>query len=225
VRKKKRLSLEELAPYLLPDSPRRDPTAIPDLIRWAELFGNHNPVEIEVGCGKGLFLITAATACPNVNFLGIEIVRKYQLFTATRVAIRKLANVRVACADAAILLRERVPHKSVHAIHVYYPDPWWKKRHHKRRLFTAKFVEICTNCLTPGGQLHIATDVEEYFETIQSLCRDQTGLHELPSPAIHEARHDLDYLTNFERKARKQGHPVFRTLYVKKPTNSNSEAK
>lgn len=206
MRKGKRLPLEELAPYLLPDGPPRP-------IQWSELFGNHNPVEIEVGCGKGLFLITAATACPNVNFLGIEIVRKYQLYTATRVAIRRLTNVRVACADARDFFRDRIPEASLQAIHVYYPDPWWKKRHHKRRVFTPEFVALCASCLQPGAHLHIATDVEEYFNNIQEHCRNQPGLRELPPPEMSEARHDLDYLTNFERKARQQGKPVFRARF------------
>src|SRR5438105_13269202 len=123
VRKSKKLPLEELAPYLLPAHPPGEPGPP---IYWCELFGNDNPVEVEVGFGKGLFLTTAAEANRRVNFFGIEIVRKYQLYAATRFARRNLRNVRVACADARTLLRERVEPKSVSVLHVYFPDPWWK---------------------------------------------------------------------------------------------------
>src|SRR5260370_1135108 len=114
VRKSRRLSREELGPYVweVPDGP----------IDWRQVFGNEHPVEIEVGSGKGAFLVAIAPAHPEVNFFGIEIVRKYQLYCATRLAIRVLPNVRMACCDARPFLRDRVPAKSVHAIHVYFPD-------------------------------------------------------------------------------------------------------
>ena len=102
MRRARRLPLQELAPYLLtaPDPPRP--------VSWPEVFGNDHPVEIEVGCGKGLFLLTAARACPQTNFLGIEIVRKYQLYTATRMAKRGLKNVLVRTpANSYTIVRRR----------------------------------------------------------------------------------------------------------------------
>src|SRR5205085_8759397 len=157
-------------------------------------FGNDNPVEIEVGFGKGLFLVTAAQACPTVNFLGIEVVRKYQLFTATRVAKRNLTNVRLAKADARTFLRDCVTPASVQAVHVYFPDPWWKKRHFKRRVFTAEFAAQCARVLVPGGRLYVVTDVAEYFQVIGELLAGHTRLRPLPSPELEEPKDDLDYL-------------------------------
>jgi tRNA (guanine-N7-)-methyltransferase len=168
---------------------------------------------MEVGFGKGLFLLSAATACPGVNFVGVEVVRKYQLFTATRLAKRGLNNVRVACADARLFLRDCVTAGSLQAVHVYFPDPWWKKRHHKRRVFTAEFAGQCERVLRPGGRLYVVTDVAEYFELITDLLRQQPGLKPLPPPPSHEPSHDLDYLTNFERKFRKEGRPIHRGVY------------
>src|SRR5262249_41749640 len=151
-------------------------------IDWKYVFGNDHPVEIEVGFGKGLFLLNAALACPGVNFFGVEIMRKYQLFTATRMARRKLMNVRLAAADARHFLRDYVLPASVQAIHVYFPDPWWKKRHHKRRVFTEDFVATCVGAIAPGGLFHLATDVAEYFAVMQELCAARPELEELPPP-------------------------------------------
>jgi tRNA (guanine-N7-)-methyltransferase len=204
VHRTSRLPLEDLAPYLL-DVP--DPPAPLD---WAAVFGNANPVEVEVGFGKGLFLLTAAAACPEVNFLGIEILRKYQLFTATRMAKREQRNVRLVKADARLFLRDCVTTGSVQAVHVYFPDPWWKKRHHKRRVFTPEFAAQCERVLRPGGLLHAVTDVEEYFGVMTELIGQQTALRPVPLPEPKEAEHDLDYLTNFERKFRKEGRPIYR---------------
>jgi tRNA (guanine-N7-)-methyltransferase len=209
VRRSQRLSLEELAPFLLavPDPPRP--------LAWPEVFGTDRPVEIEVGFGKGLFLLTASEACPEVNFLGIEIARKYQLFTAARIAKRGRANVRLACTDARALLRTCVQPGSVHAVHTYFPDPWWKKRHVKRRLYTPEFATACEAVLCPGGLLHVVTDVEEYFHIIAALLTETTKLARLPAPNPKDPRHDLDYLTNFERKFRKEGRPIYRAEYAK----------
>jgi tRNA (guanine-N7-)-methyltransferase len=210
VRRGPRLSLEELAPYLL-SVPDNSSGSAP--LDWAAVFGNDHPVELEVGFGKGLFLIGAAQTCPGVNFAGVEIVRKYQLFTATRLAKRGLRNVRVACADARRFLASWVASGSLQAVHVYFPDPWWKKRHHKRRVFTAEFVRACVGVLRIGGQLHAATDVEEYAGLMRELLGAEPALRPLPVPEPNQPSHDLDYLTNFERKFRQQGKPIYRLRY------------
>lgn len=182
---------------------------------WGEIFGNDHPLELEVGFGKGLFLVTAAQAHPEINFVGVEIVRKYQLFTATRLAKRGLDNVRVACADVRLFLPRCVAEASLQAIHVYFPDPWWKKRHHKRRVFTAEFVAECARVLRPGGQLYAVTDVEDYAALMSALLAEQPALQSLPPPSEKGPSHDLDYLTNFERKFRKQGKSIYRMRYEK----------
>jgi len=178
------------------------------------LFGNDHPVEVEVGFGKGLFLSTAAAARLDVNFFGIEVLRKYQLFAATRLAKRSLTNVRVACADARMLLRERVAAQSVQAVHVYFPDPWWKARHRKRRVFTPEFAHTVGTILKPGGQLWLATDVEAYHGVMAQIVRDLgPAFVERPPPSPTEPEHDMDYLTNFERKFRKEGRPIYRLAH------------
>jgi tRNA (guanine-N7-)-methyltransferase len=214
VRASRRLPLELLAPYLVevphpgflpPHSPRLAPAPAID---WRALFGNEHPVEIEVGFGKGLFLLTQGQARPNTNFLGIEIERKYTLLTATRLAHQALPNVKVACTDARWFLRERLAPASVAALHVYFPDPWWKTRHRKRKLFTRDFADVCVRVLRPSGELHFATDVADYFAESLDMLKDVIALRALPTP-ISDGR----YLTNFERKYRAEGRAIYRALF------------
>ena len=219
MRKSPRLSPAELRPFLLDAPP---PHQAPDVItpaqaplEWRTVFGNDHPVELEVGFGKGLFLLTSAAERPAVNFVGIEIVRKYQLYTATRMAKRGLHNVRVVCADARLFLRDFVPADSLQAVHVYFPDPWWKKRHHKRRLWTPEFAAECARVLQPGGVLYAVTDVEEYSHVIRALGDALPALRFVPAPEPGTPAHDLDYLTNFERKFRKEGRPIYRMSWAK----------
>lgn len=209
----KRLPLAELAPYLL-EIPAGDPAWRFDPVA---VFGNDRPVELEVGFGKGLFLLTASQERPDVNFLGVETERKLQLYVATRLAKRQRANVRVARADARLLLAGAIAADSLQAVHVYFPDPWWKKRHHKRRVFTPAFVGDCERVLRPGGCLHVVTDVADYFALIADLMASNSRLVPLPPPSPAEPRHDLDYLTNFERKFRQEGRPIHRACYQKPP--------
>jgi tRNA (guanine-N7-)-methyltransferase len=219
VRRSIRLPFEQLTPYLFDAAglphPQRPPSSLAPARRldWQVIFANDRPVELEVGFGKGLYLVNAARAQPGLNFLGIEIERKYQLFTAARLARMHLSNVRVACADARPLLRDWVASSSLNAVHVYFPDPWWKKRHHKRRVFTGEFASECARVLRPGGVLSVATDVEDYAGLVRQLVTTNTSLRELPPPQLSPAAHDLDYLTNFERKFRKQGKTIWRMRY------------
>ena len=183
--------------------------------RWESLFGTEKPVELEIGSGKGLFLASAGSARPEHNFLGIELSRKYARLAAQRVLKSGLANVRVWPGDARPLLLRRIPDASVRAVHVYFPDPWWKKRHKKRRVFSAELVASIARALEPAGVLHVATDVQEYFGVITALVAAEPLFSEQLVPPMKEPEHDLDYLTNFERKFRLEGRDIYRASYMK----------
>ncbi|MDR3633880.1 MAG: tRNA (guanosine(46)-N7)-methyltransferase TrmB [Isosphaeraceae bacterium] len=190
-----------------------DPARLDAPLSWPDIFGDGRPVELEVGSGKGLFLANAGQARPEHNFLGIEISRKYANKAAERIAKLKLANVKMYSGDARLFLARAVPSASLRAVHVYFPDPWWKARHKKRRVFCEPLVADVERCLEPGGELWVATDVEEYYGVIRELVADHPRFEEQSFPAVTAPEHDHDYLTNFERKYRIEGRPIYRALY------------
>ncbi len=214
MRSKKRVPLEELQPYLLP-TPRPDWANQLARLNWQATFGNDHPVEIEVGFGKGGWLVAAAEQHRDVNFLGIEVMRGLQLYAATRLATRGLTNARVACTDAKWLLANCVATHSVETVHVYFPDPWWKARHKKRRVFTDEFAAAVERVLIPDGKLHIATDVEEYFGVMTELVAARPAFREIGRRIDRETT-DAP-MTNFERKAIEKGGSVWRAEYQQVP--------
>jgi tRNA (guanine-N7-)-methyltransferase len=183
-------------------------------IDWLSLVGDHQPVELEIGSGKGLFLANAARARPDHNFLGVELSRKYARLAAGRLARWSIPNAKVLCADARFILANGVPTASLCAIHVYFPDPWWKKRHKKRRVFTPALTAEIERVLQVGGQLKVASDVESYLGEIRSLISAHPTFHEQPISEPGAPQHDQDYLTSFERKYRIEGRAIFRACYV-----------
>jgi len=183
----------------------------------AALFERPGPLEIDVGCGKGLFLRSVAPREPEVNFLGIEVAWKYARFTAAALAKRGLTNAVCVAGDALRIFAELLPDESVSAVHVYFPDPWWKKRHKKRRVMRPSFVRDVERSLRPGGSLHFWTDVEEYFQTALELLDAETRLlGPLPVPE-QPAEHDLAYRTHFERRTRLHDQAVYRSEFRKPP--------
>ncbi len=204
-RRKIKFSSDELARVLV---------EITGPVDWATLFGRPGPVELDVGCGKGLFLVQATSRDPELNMLGIEWSGRYARAAAERVLKAGVQErVKIARADARHLIAQYIPSQSVRAVHVYFPDPWWKKRHKKRRLFTPEFVAQVARVLQREGQLHIATDVAEYFEVIRNLVGSQREFVEIPPPPPPAGSTDLDYLTHFERKYRLEGRPIYRVSY------------
>lgn len=179
------------------------------------MFGRLAPLEVEVGCGKGLFLAGAAATYPEHDFLGIELAARYARFAASRLAKRDLKNARMVHGDARRLFAELLPDGLLTAAHVYFPDPWWKAKHKKRRVMTEPFVRNIERTLAAGGTLHFWTDVEDYFRETVAILTEATKLAG-PLPVVEqEPSHDLDYRTHFERRMRLHGQPVYRSEFRK----------
>jgi tRNA (guanine-N7-)-methyltransferase len=186
-------------------------------LSWSEFFGNSNPVEIDVGSGRGLFLVNSAERNPATNYLGIEVDFREARRAAKRLQRRKLPNARILGGDVRSAFSHYLPPESVSAVHVYFPDPWWKKKHRRRRVFTDEFVSLAAMVLKPGGFLHSWTDVEEYYEVISALMNHHPQFEASAPPAEHPAAHDMDYQTSFERRSRKAGFPIYRGLWQRTP--------
>ena len=194
-------ALAELAPrYVIAP-------AAGEQIRAEAVFGRSVPLLVEVGFGNGNALVAWALAHADWNCLGVDV---YQPgFGALMLACEReeVPNVRIAAAEGADLLA-RLPPRSVHRLHVYFPDPWPKKRHHKRRLVNAAFAERAAACLVPGGTLRLATDWPSYAEQMLAVLGAEAAL--VGGPAARPASRPQ---TPFEAKAAAQGRAVFELRY------------
>ena len=179
------------------------------------LFDRRAPLEVEIGSGKGLFLLRGAKQFPEHDFLGLEVAGKYARFAAARLAKAGVPNARVAHGDAMMVVCELLPEASVQAVHVYFPDPWWKKRHHKRRIMNDRILGRIDLVLAPGGRLHFWTDVAEYFQESLARIAAVTSLSGPLRVPEHPAENTLDYRTHFERRMRLAGLPVYRSEFMK----------
>ncbi len=178
-----------------------------------KVFGRTAPLELEIGSGKGLFLLNGSEKHPERDYLGIEAARKYAYFAAYRLATKNRHNAKMISGDGIRFLREFVIDHALDAVHVYFPDPWWKDRHRRRRVMQPAVISDIQRALKPGGELHFWTDVEEYFETTLELIREHSNLRGPFDVAEHAAGDDMDYRTHFERRMRLHGHPVFRSRF------------
>jgi len=184
-------------------------------LKLEEIFPNSQPLEIEVGSGKGLFIATASGDQPERDFLGIEIAKKYARFAASKLARNERENAVMLSGDAERLFADHLADGVATAVHVYFPDPWWKKRHRKRRIMNEGFLRQAHRVLKADGLLHFWTDVHEYFEVACELI-DELGCYVDPvTPQVDDPEHDLDYRTHFERRMRKAKEPVYRVQYTK----------
>jgi tRNA (guanine-N7-)-methyltransferase len=177
-------------------------------IELNSLFRRAAPIEIEIGAGRGDFIIGRAAATPERNFLAVELSAPLVQLLAARVARAELQNLRIARMDARPLVNLFLPDGSISAYHVYFPDPWPKARHAKHRLFTPRFVANLMRTMTAGGTLYVATDVPEYAKLIFSIANAQ-GLRPTGDPVAGAAA------TGFARKFIAQGRTVYGRAFAK----------
>jgi len=179
------------------------------------LFSSNNPLEIELGSGKGLFLNRTALENPTRNFIGLEIRKKYAMYSAIRLERVGITNAVMFQGDGLLFCNKFIPTATVQAVHVYFPDPWWKQKHRKRRVLNTGFMVDVVRILKPAGKLHFWTDVRDYFDSTLELI---SQFDELIGPYdVQEQlpKFDMDYRTHFERRTRKHNESVYRSEFVR----------
>ncbi len=182
----------------------------PDLLNLDEVFGRSADRVLEIGFGDGEALVRDAAFQPETDFLGVEIHEPGVGRCLMAAHDLGLTNLRVSMHDAVEVLREQIEDGALSRVHLYFPDPWPKKRHHKRRLIQAAFLELVASKLASGGILHIATDWENYAEHIDDLI-DRSPAFTLAQRLEHDGDHPTPgrQTTKFERRGLKMGHRIW----------------
>jgi len=193
---------------LLDEAVARGPVDLP------ALFGCARPVELEIGTGKGTFLLARAAARPEVSFLGLEQARAYCRYAADRIRRAGLGNVLLLRVEAGHFFRVCLPDACLFRVHVYFPDPWPKRRHRRRRLIQPAFTAEVRRVLKPGGQLIVVTDHLDYFSQIRRVLCGTGGLAAVPVPRMAEEGGEL-VGSNFERKYIAQGRAFYATAWMR----------
>ena len=185
---------------------------------WDDQFGASGRRIVEIGFGMGDSLIQMAQADPDAQFIGIEVHRPGVGRLLSRVLAEKIQNVRVYAEDAVDVFAQSLALESLDAIHIFFPDPWHKKRHHKRRLIQPGWVREITQRLKAGGYLHLATDWEPYAEHMFDVLDDVPSLKNASgAPRSAVPRPDYRPLTKFEARGERLGHRVQDLVYLKQP--------
>jgi tRNA (guanine-N7-)-methyltransferase len=188
-------------------------------LAWDQILPGGSAVELEIGCGKGLFLQSAGGRHPERQFIGIELAAKFANRAALRIAKSGLSNVAILRGDAQQFMQQVVPDACLYRLHVYFPDPWWRNKHKKRRVLNEQTLQDIQRTLIAGGELHFWTDVLDYYEHICSQIMDTTQLTGPSYVPQRAATHNMDYTTHFERRARIHNQPVYRAIFYKPLTS------
>ena len=180
-----------------------------------ETFGRDAPLVLEIGFGNGESLAQMAMAAPEKDFLGIEVHRPGVGHLLLKVQELGLKNIRVFCADAVEVIGNRIPPNSLDRVQIFFPDPWHKKKHHKRRLVNAEFVALVEERLKPGGILHCATDWGDYAGQMLKVLEGTVNLRNQAGQGCYGERPASRPLTKFEARGQRLGHGVWDLLFEK----------
>lgn len=180
---------------------------------FVQLFGRDAPVHLEIGFGNGEALAAMAAAHPQNNYLGIEVHRPGVGALLRRLEAEGLTNVRVVSVDAKDVLEQCIPDASLAAVYLFFPDPWPKKRHHKRRLLQPEFAQLVRRKLRPNGEFHLATDWEDYARHMLAVLSAADGFENAAAPGPFVSRPEMRPLTRFERRGQRLGHGVWDLLF------------
>ena len=177
------------------------------------IFGREAPVVFEIGYGMGLSLVAMAGAETDKNFIGVEVHRPGVGSLLNEANVAGLTNVRTFNDDAVEVLKQCIPDGSLSRVQIYFPDPWHKKRHNKRRLVQPKFIELLRPKLKMGGVIHLATDWENYAGQMMEVMSNAEGFKNMKAPQEYSPRPEFRPLTKFEKRGHRLGHGVWDLLF------------
>ncbi len=178
------------------------------LLDLPQLFGNHHPIYLEIGFGNGESLLEMATASPDNNYLGIEVHRPGIGHLLLKVEQRGLTNLRLIRHDAVEVLQQGIARASLAGVFLFFPDPWHKRRHHKRRILQPLFVKELAHAIRQGGEFHAATDWEEYAEQMMEILTSCSDFENTAGRKRFTPRPPYRPLTRFEKRGQRLGHGV-----------------
>lgn len=188
---------------------------LPLPVVWDEVFGNGNPLVLEIGCGIGDFIVKLAEESPARNFIALDIYNKGCLKTCKRIEKQGLTNVRVLRSEARQFIQERLQHASLAAVHINCPDPWPKTRHRKRRLVQPLFVAFLHDYLQPGGDFFFATDFDDYGREVAAFMPEVVGFDNCLAPDLYRHEFPGYHLTKYMRKFMAEGSQIYFVHYRK----------
>ncbi|MGZ4959445.1 MAG: tRNA (guanosine(46)-N7)-methyltransferase TrmB [Methylomonas sp.] len=181
----------------------------------SQAFGRQAPLIVEIGFGNGASLADMAAANPHVNYLGIEVHRPGVGHLLMLLEERGIENVRIYHHDAIEILEQKIPDQSITGVHLFFPDPWHKRRHHKRRIVRPSFLELLNKKLAQGGYFHAATDWEDYAKDMLATLFADPGLQNASPSGDYCPRPAYRPLTKFENRGLNLGHGVWDLVFTK----------
>ena len=176
-------------------------------------FGRTGPRVLEIGFGMGQSLVEMAAAAPEKNFVGIEVHKPGVGRLLHSMVDEHVSNIRVYCHDAVEVLRDCVADEYLDTVQIFFPDPWHKKRHHKRRIVQAAFIELLARKITRGGILHMATDWEDYAEHMLNIMGQSAAFRNCGGAGNYSPRPDYRPTTRFEQRGQRLGHEVWDLVF------------
>lgn len=180
-----------------------------------EEFGRAADVVVEIGFGMGTSLLTMAQNNPELNYIGIEVHQAGVGSLAADLHDHQVSNVRIVAHDAVEAFRTQIADNSLTGVQIFFPDPWHKKRHHKRRLIQAEFIQLLTSKIKQGGFIHCATDWQEYAEHMLEVLSAESTLHNSQSEGGYTPKPESRPLTKFEQRGERLGHGVWDLVFIK----------
>ena len=185
------------------------------LLNSTELFGNDGPVILEIGFGDGVSLLQMAQAAADSNFIGIEVHRPGVGKLINDAHHAGVTNIRVFCEDAIDVLQQCIADNSLDGVQLFFPDPWHKKRHNKRRIVQAEFAQLVRTKLKVGGYFHMAPDWEPYAEHMLAVMSAADGYENQAGAGQYSPKPDYRPVTKFERRGERLGHGVWDLVFIK----------